>query len=472
MLEQFGKRLLGWLHKTKPRVASSPKRLSALRPLERLESRDVLANNTWMNLGTSYDVPANWSDGIPTPDDVLIFAPRRDPVAQGGGELGAPPPALPPGVSTSVTFPNAQLNFAGIQINHDYTGTITFQDHIWFDKYNQAGGVVAQEAGTVQAPLNLAVVIKNQFNWTGGDIYGPGTYYLQGADGRIGLDNTTLTAGVTFALNSIPVPGVGGAMDDCWIYQSGTLNIAAPIYISGDSIMSQARVNPAGARPVISSQVGLGGNPGIILMNSAAFQGIGGAVPSVLLSGGGLLVISDGGLEVTGETTGGYGVKMTGNARLNFKNGETLKATNGVWMDGGKLTSDFNLAALQRATIDGVFKMTGGTVELGQNPDLGHVGYTELHVKGVAKLHGGTFKTKVDENNKDNRDAIVSGDKLDTLAAFTVQPLGVGPAVGTHVLDSLNGFTNDSVDPTNANGNAWVMERSQDGKQWLVKKKP
>lgn len=468
MLERFRQNLRNWCHRKKSQVASLPPRRSLLRPLEWLEVREVPADNIWRSLGTDFNDAGNWSDGVPTPDDVLIFQPRLN---VGGGLPGEPPP---PPVSTSVTFPNEVLSFAGIQINSDYTGTITFQKTIWFGKYLQAGGTVNQEASNPADSPNLTVVVSAEIMWTGGAINGPGTYSLHGADGRIGLDNTTLTSGATFELLSFPVqpfdPTAG--MNDAFVEQSGTLNLGGPITVSGGSHLTQRRINPAGARPVIGSQEGLGGHPGIILLNTGGFVTYGGAVPSVFMNGGGVMNVNEGGLEVTGYVPGMYGVRMSGTAKTTIQNGQTLKAAYGVWMENGTLQTRFHLPAHQRAVIDGVFRMDGGTVQLGVNPDQGHVGYSELIVKGMAKLHGGTFKTKLDPANKDNRDAIITDDKLDTRGAFTVLPLNDGAAEGAKVLVSELGFTAESVDPDNPNDTRWEMERAQDGKHWLVKKKP
>lgn len=70
---------------------------------------------------------------------------------------------------------------------------------------------------------------------------------------------------------------------------------------------------------------------------------------------------------------------------------------------------------------------------------------------------------------------IETDDKLDTRADFTIAPNtigGNGPAAASLVLRSVHGFTEGSVDPTNLNDNLWIMERSQNRKDFTVRKKP
>lgn len=363
------------------------------------------------------------------------------------------------------------IGFAGIEISQTYTGTVTFLGDIGFGSYSQAGGTVDQPDGTALDPLNKKVSVGGTFMWTGGSIEGPGTYHLQGSGGRIGLDNS-LTTGSKFILDK---SGPASLPTYSQITQSGTLSLTRDANIEIKSgFLTQQRINGAASRPAITSLIGLTGDNGIIIRSEGMLTSHGGAVPS-LLNDNGRVYVTTGGLEVTGKLPGSqWGFKMKGNGITEIKNGETLKAANGVYVESGRLETLFNLAANQIATIDGLFRMDGGTVQLGLAPDEGHVGYSELHVKGRAELHGGTFKTKTDDNNRTDRDAIMTTDKLDTRAAFSILPFTNGPAgMGTPVLVSTLGFTTESVDRGNPDNTKWIMERDgTDNKEFWLRKKP
>ena len=55
----------------------SPKRNRPL--IEPLEARIAPAANNWIALGSgNWNTPGNWSDGVPTPDDVVTINPTGD----------------------------------------------------------------------------------------------------------------------------------------------------------------------------------------------------------------------------------------------------------------------------------------------------------------------------------------------------------------------------------------------------------
>jgi hypothetical protein len=315
------------------------------------------------------------------------------------------------------------------------------------------------------------VIVTDKFIWTGGEISGSGQYILQGVTaGRIGFDNTTLNTGSKFILQNRAADGVVIVTN---VVQAGTLNLrGATIEVQGGAF-EQRRDNPAGQRPTITGFIGLLGDDGIIV-TGGAFRSWGGVVPSVYVSSG-MLDVKAGGLEVTGVANGGSSVVMTGaGSQIFLKNGETLKVASGVHVKGGTFLTQYDAAVNQIATVDGEFKMTGGTLRMGVESDPGVVAYSTLKVKKTVRLHGGTFETKIDSAAAGNRDAIETEDQLDTRADFIIAPItigGDGPAAPSPVLRSVNGFTTESVDPTNPNNGLWTMKRSADGKDFTVQKK-
>lgn len=399
--------------------------------------RETPANDFWTNATGDglFNTAGNWQDGtVPGANDTIVLD---------GGQGGT---------NADITFPVvANKVYTGIQIKNTYTRTAYFPANVSFGSYFQAGGSTHQS--------NQTVTVTSAFIWTAGDLnpYGSGTVILKGVHaGIIVTDLTSLVCGSHIVLDNLNQVGT-----NLWQYGTLTLNAnSADIEVRNNSYLTQAQLNPAAPAPVLTtSGPGALGDRGVLL-NGGAFKSYGGTVPSVQITSG-LLDLLDGGLTVTGKVwLSPWGVTMSGaGSTIIMKNGETLKATQGVSMTGGFFFSDYNPNALQLPKIDGVFHMAGGEMELGKNSAPGVVAYTTLIVTQTAKLYGGTFHTKLDPTDKENRDAIDTEDKLDTTAGFTINPNNAGPVLPTKVLVSVNGFTANSVDPTNPNNGLWVMTR-------------
>ena len=198
-----------------------------------------------------------------------------------------------------------------------------------------------------------------------------------------------------------------------------------------------------------------------VSVTGGIFHSSGGSVPNVTVDGGSFQV-ADGGATVT--SSGGVNIR---GGFIGIHVGETLTVTDGVRMSRGQLiTWDDANVAVKRATIDGTFTMTGGTVLLttpqpqpqGPPTPLGpyeiSVGpapppgtppqppspvvvppaiYSSLQVTKAVSLLGGIFSTKLDPVNALNRDWITTEDTITTRVCFTIQPLGNASILPTAV---------------------------------------
>jgi hypothetical protein len=433
--------MFGWF---KSRQRTNPASASRQRlGLELLETRDVPANMTW--LGGDFNVATNWApNGVPGLTDTIIL----------DGATTSADILIPGGVGGF---------FLGIEIQATYNGTVEFDGDVGFDSYFQAGGSVVQ--------ANNTVFVGSQFIWTDGDIdaTGAGVFELRGTTGQIGTDTSSLTCGATIKLlalnNTVST-----------VRQSGTLNLLADvtgIEVHDGSEFTQKKLNANGAAPVITSGTGTFADRGLSLFTGGKFISWGGTVPSVQMVSEGHIEVETGGLTVTGHVPLSlYEVTMTGmSSTILIPNGETLTATKGVYMDDGTLHSEYKIGVAQTATIDGLFYMNGGLVRLGTNPAQGVAGHSKLLVKNNdARLYGGTFEVKLDPGNNVNRDVIETEDELDTTAGFTVAPINRPPVNFADVLVSQNGFTAGSVDPTNPQPGTFTMARTNNGKNFGVKR--
>lgn len=426
--------------------------------LESLEAREVPAVNYWIGDNTTFAEADNWTDGVPTLDDTLVFTAMPIPGHSNeegpiGGEGGGPPggggpPSPPPYAGQSVVFPSdAGRSYAGIRILDGYSGTITFPANISFGEYTQTSGTTAQSAGAT-------LTVTSTFAWTGGAVNATSnvaTYKLLGVTGQIGTDTTNLTSGSTFVLD-------GGTT----LTQSGELNLNGSFEVlAGSSALVGQLINQVGNQP---KQKATAGSiiKGELTARNAEFT-------SVEVSVSGTFKVRDY-IKVTDKVPGSdWGVVVDGAAAsLEVTNGSTIEATNGVYVKNGGFTTEYKTNVNQITTIEGKFRIDDGEIYLGAKDPPGVVGYSTLLVKEMVYLWGGTLHTRMDDNNSGNRDAIETWDQFNIGAQFTIAPMNVGPVAGSPVLVSKNGFTDD-VDPNNPDSTKWVMGRN--GKNFEVKRK-
>lgn len=191
-----------WLGIPQPTPPAPP-----LRPLETLERRDNPATIYWQNVDSNYSNAANWSDGVPTPDDVLVFAPSYAP------PIPDSPPPPPSGSNTSTTFvslppiPYAADTYAGIRIVDNYAGTLTIPFNITF-------GELTQTSGNTYTP-GTDVTVDGAFSWTGGNTNTSsvaGVYHIQGVPmGIVGTDTSNISTGSKLSIEtSSGTEGNGG----------------------------------------------------------------------------------------------------------------------------------------------------------------------------------------------------------------------------------------------------------------------
>ena len=152
------------------------------------------AVNVWIGASDSFNTAANWTDGVPTADDTLVFTGPTSPPP------GPPGPPLPPQYSNhNVNFPTtSNLSFSAIEIKDGYSGSIYFPANISFGGYTQTTGATEQNFDTT-------LTVTSTFNWTGGVVNNSSntaTYKLAGVPlGEIGTDDTTLSSGSKIVLD-------------------------------------------------------------------------------------------------------------------------------------------------------------------------------------------------------------------------------------------------------------------------------
>jgi len=440
-----------------------PSKRSSFRPnLESLEARENPAVNVWLGAADSFATARYWSDGVPTPDDVLVFTATPVTVTLAGKAV------LVSGSNQSLTFPTSVLSFTGIRLLNGYAGTVTFPVGISFGEYTQNSGTTAQSSGTVLS-------VSATFGWTGGTINNTGnaaTYKLIGASGQFGEDTTTLSSGSKFVLDN-------GATAT----QSGILNILngqGIDVLAGAALYQQQLINQQNNKPAVNAD-------GTVLTKGEVYDK-GGKLPSVKVDGGSLWV-QEKGLEVTGKVPGedwSVVVTTTAGGTVRISSGETLKVAHGLYMNcaTGSVYTNWADNGPQTATIEGKFRIDDGTITLGEgrpvpNPnDVLSLVFSGLVVTENAELFGGTFKPQLNPQSSSGCDYIQANKKLDIDAAFKISPeyhVAGPPAYDTSawpVLVSGQGFT-DGTNPTNGDEDHFTMARSdgEDPLTWVVKPK-
>lgn len=427
--------LRSWLGGGESRSAPPPPRAAQLR-LEALEAREVPATNLWLGGTGAWNVAGNWSDGVPTADDVLIFG--------GPSNLG-------------VNFPTTSgLSFAGLVVQSSYTGTLGFQAPITFGSYQQSGGY------TFQFSPAATVTATGMFVWTGGGINtstNPATYELKGVTtGQIGTDTTDLYSGSKFVIEKL------GSVTS-WVTQSGVLNLENGVGIEvllGGTFEQRQLIDAPNNKPEVKAP-----ESSIVLNQGDALSSKGGSLPSVLVLDG-KFTVNSGVANVKQKVDGtDWGVVMQGGTIV-IKNGATLKATHGVYMNEGTLNTLTipGTGASNKATIEGVFRIDAGLIELGlaDAAESTTASFSTLLVTDRCYLWGtGTFKPKV-KGGSAAFDVIETNDKFNIGGYFVLHAVKTDPVdtgVWHDVLKSDLGFT-DAVDPVNGNSNEYAMERHND----------
>ncbi|MEO2090892.1 MAG: hypothetical protein ABGY75_15540 [Gemmataceae bacterium] len=427
--------------------------------MEALDRRDNPATNYWQNVDSNYYNPANWSDGVPTSDDVLVFSPSSAPPIP-----GSPPP---PPVSTGTTFPNTTSSFAGIKFENGYAGTVTFPADVSFNYYYQDCGATVQAANTTLTAITT-------FIWTGGAVNNSAntaTYQLNGISaGQIGTDTTTLSSGSKFVLQKYGTVTVNSV-----VRQSGIVNLTNDrgVDVLEDCTLILQQVNfqmpPGGNKPAMNAMV----------LTKGKTYSDGGKLSSVKVDGGSLW-LRKGGLEVTDKVPGtDWSVVMTptGSPTVSINNRETLKVAHGFQMNCDDVALVTNIVAEgpQTATIEGKFRILAGEIILGAGKTGTElVDYAGLIVTEDAELWGGKFSPVINPYTGSECEYIETKKKLNIESAFTVYPWHFQfpnvqePYHGDwHVLRSALGFT-DGTNPTNGDPDNWDMYRSVNELDWVV----
>lgn len=417
---------------------SPPSRSFSCLSLERLEVREVPALVTWVGDNNTFNEADNWSPyGIPTSNDILLFTGPQSPPPV------PPPPGFPPLLPAppyshqSVIFPTtADLSYAGIRLLNSYAGTVTFPANVSFGEYTQNSGYTSQYA-------DIVVSISTTFGWVGGSINtstNNATYKLLAVlNGQIGEDSTSLNTGSKLVVDRNGV-GLGS-----YVRQAGILNLLndADIEVKQDCELDQRRINIGTTGPKILGD-------GTIYLDMGRLSSDGGVAPAVLIEGGNLTVKPDG-MEVTKKVAGtNWGVMMLGGV-INIKNGTTLKATNGVYVDGGDLLTTGAINPVpQEAKIEGALRFYDGRIILGTGDDTT---YSTLWVTDRVELIGGTFLPKVNATNATEEDNIRTDEEFDCFTTFEISPQelnGQAPVNTRWTIlwsTAANGFV-DNTDPT------------------------
>ncbi len=213
---------------------NAPPRSARLR-METLERRDNPALNVWLGITDNFTTASYWSDGVPTPDDILVF--------RGPTNTSSNPPLPQTGSNTSVTFvsipppiPYAADTYAGIRIIDAYSGTLTIPFHIKFGEYTQT-------TGNTSTP-GKNVTIDGSFSWKGGNLNTSSTageYRIQGVPtGVIDSGGNAVTTGSSIKLQKNPLSQVASSVEmsngqynlinvTSFSVQGGSLLLMAPV---------------------------------------------------------------------------------------------------------------------------------------------------------------------------------------------------------------------------------------------------
>lgn len=405
--------------------------------------------NYWVGpAGGDFTDPANWSlQEHPQANQDLYF----DGSQSNGGVTFFKGTKVINGVA--VEFRD---RYYGIHLVSGYTGTVTLPFNITFGDYEQTTGATAHTAA------GQSVTVTGGLNWTGGNVNDTayaGLFRFKGVgSGIVGTATSTLSSGSKLYLET-NTAGAGAS-----ILAKGIVNLLNQVGVEVNAACQMQLGVVGGTGPTITSQ-GVYVNKGQTYSHGGKLLGLGMEID------GGDLQVKGGGLKVTGTAPGSvYSVRML-SGLINILNGQTLEATHGVTMLDGDLVTAGSPTGNQVATIDGMLHISDGRIILGSgnNP-----GYATLKVKKKVELFGGTFQTKVDATDSQNRDAIDTDDTLNCSTNFVISPQAINgnPPVDMSwsVLVSEDGFI-DAINPSVSDPIAWGVARSNNGKNLDVVKK-
>lgn len=221
----FG-RLTRWL--TGDGDDAPPPPCSARLRMMELERRDNPALNVWLGTTDSFTTASYWSDGVPTPDDILVF---RGPI-----NTSTNPPLPQSGSNTSVTFvsipppvPYAPDTYAGVRIIDDYSGTLTIPFDIKFGEYTQTSGNTSTPGKNV--------TIDGSFSWKGGHLNTSSTageYRIAVPLGVMDPNGGSVSSGSTIRLQA-NWAGIAGAVE--MLAGDYTMRIGQSIIVQDESIL-------------------------------------------------------------------------------------------------------------------------------------------------------------------------------------------------------------------------------------------
>lgn len=384
-----------------------------------LEAREVPATNYWQNIDTHSSNPANWSDGVPTPDDGLVFRPRLDLAPPGEG--GDPPPPPPPPVSTGTTFPTTATQFAGIRFVSGYAGTVTLPVSITF------GGCYQDCGATVQAG-NTTLTAMTSFAWTGGAVNASGnaaTYKLDGATGGvIGTETSSLTTGSTLTLEANGSIGTSASFaGTTWFDNEADLKINAFCQVLQQPVAPAVPVEKKGKHtdPTKNTVYVYEGGKYVVDQLDQCGLGI-----SIL---GGLLDIQSGKLTASGKVNSTNNSITMDHGLIQIANGQDVEVTYGLSISNGTFKTFATATDVDpTVTITGDFTISGGgIIVLGMYPDNTGYKFAKLKVIMTFTFAGGEFRAAVDAADGSKRDRILAED-IGVSVAAKIKPTVVGDA--------------------------------------------
>lgn len=454
---------------------------------ELLENREVPTVNYWLGGTGLFTDAGNWSDGVPTSGDDLIFdgtlvqsefpnfglsSSEFESVGDlGEGGHSAPPSPPPPPVFNSnlgVTFvSNAGNVYNSIHLRNSYTGTVTIPLNVTFGGFEQTTGDIKQsntpEMGTQTEAYTITVdgSIANggeagDFVWTGGTLNsgvnagvvsivavptatignGTDTSYSLGSDLKL-LDGTVLSASGNIVLSN----EAGLEINDYCVFQGAQPGSGDPPPKSWADLL---KANPPGPN---QTQV-----PGIgsVLVKGGVLKGIGTTKLPVLIRGGEFRIEGDKDTVVEGDF-GGHPEGSTVNVLMEQDNGgkivieegRTLKA---AWVSvrAGLLTTKVKGSVPNHmAIIDGDLTVVGGVVQIATEGRPSGAFVPTLHISGDMSFTDGVYKPTVFSAGGNIHDRWTCSGKLTSDPDAKITPTVVGtPTAGLawDVIIAMSGF--------------------------------
>lgn len=390
------------------------------------------ADNIWRGVTGNFNDAQNWTDGVPTSDDVLIFTSTASP-GYGSGQQQPPPNSPPPppaptgDPNRSVTFPStADLSYVGIEIINGYSGTVTFPANITFWRYTQTTGATAQALATT-------LTVTGNLQWTGGvvnnttslatyRVYNPGGSVVTGS---IGTDTTSLSSGSNILLQAAAsVYGPVGVS----VRQAGAVSVLnGGVVTVGEKCVFQMAdaqaVQADGASPKSEAVVPVKPKNDHIVVDKGKVEMFGGKdveIKSLLVKPGGEAIIKCD-LKVTDKVPNQLnGVAVT-EGKLTIACTTTTTVPHGVFLDKSVFTTVAGTGVSpETATIDGTLLVTQTTLRLTTPTETR---FATLLVTQDATLNDGTFEATVSAQTGTKRDVIMTDKKFITSAQFKIKAI-------------------------------------------------